>query len=653
MKTSSNILFSLILAFSITQCVSAQSADALITIGTDKVSISEFESVYKKNNAKQTATNEQSLREYLELYINFRLKVKEAEALGLDTAAAFKKELSGYRRQLAQPYLTDKEVSDKLITEAYDRSQKEIRASHILINCAENASPKDTTAAYKKVLALRKRIMNGEDFAKLASTVSEDLSAKENKGDLGFFTTFTMVYPFETAAYTTAINQVSMPVRTRYGYHLIKITDSRAAQGEIKVAHILLKTTTDMKSADSLKAKEKIDEIYRRLQAGEAFETLAGQFSEDKGSARNGGVIDRYFGTGKMIPSFEVQAFNLTENGQYSAPFATQFGWHIVKRIDRKPLPKYEEMLPQLKRSIQQDSRSELNKQSFITRLKKKYNFVAYPKALTEFTKTLDSGIYTGKWEASKAKGLVKPLFTFAGITKTQADFAAYVDVNQMQAGNISFKAAAQKLYEQFANERLIRYADSTLENDFTDFKALLKEYRDGILLFELTDKTVWDKAVQDSTGLANFFAQNITKYQWQQRLDATIYTCASKEIAAQVRKEIKKNGADLDKILANVNKSNPLNLTIKKAKFERGDNKTIDAIEWKKGITKDIEEGSSTLFVDVKAVLPVQAKELSEIRGMVIAEYQNSLEKEWITNLRNKYPVTINEELFKTLIKQ
>lgn len=653
MNTYGRILFSFLTGCILMGTTYAQSDNTLITIGDNKISKQEFEAVYKKNNTKQTAATEQSLREYLDLYINFRLKVKEAEAMGLDSAVSFKKELAGYRRQLAQPYLTDKDVSDKLIKEAYDRAQKEIRASHILINCDPNASPKDTMAAYKKTMSLRKKILSGENFDKLAAEFSQDPSAKQNSGDLGYFTVFTMVYPFETAAYNTPLNQVSMPIRTRYGYHLVKLTDSRAAQGEIKVAHILIKLTPQMKVEDSLKAKEQIDEVYRRLQAGERFEILASQFSEDKGSARDGGVINRYFGTGKMIPSFESAAFALTKNGEYSAPFRTQFGWHIVQRVDRKPLASFEEMLSTLKRNIQQDSRSDLNKQSFINKLKKKYTVVEYPKALDEFTKVVDSSIYKGKWEKERAKGLTKTLFLYGASGKNQGDFAAYFETNQMQAEGAPIKVAVKMLYENYLAEVLTAEADANLENDYPDFKALITEYRDGILLFELTDKTVWNKAVQDSAGLANFFQANAAKYQWQQRLDAVIYTCATKEIAAQVRKAIKKSGADLENIQTEINKSNPLNLAIKKGKFERGDNKIIDGIEWKKGTTKDIIEGTSTVFVEVKAVLAPATKELAEVRGAVIAEYQNKLEKDWIDSLRAKYPVTVNEALFGTLLNK
>lgn len=652
MKTYGRILFSLLTGITITTQVYAQSDNSLISIGKDKISKEDFQAVYKKNNTKQNTADEKSLREYLDLYINFRLKVKEAEALGLDTAAAFKKELAGYRRQLAQPYLIDKDVSDRLIKEAYDRSTKELRASHILINCDLNASPKDSLAAYKKAMSLRKKIVGGADFGTIAAESSQDPTAKQNKGDLGFFSAFTMVYPFETAAYTTPQGQVSMPVRTRFGYHLIKVTESRAAQGEVKVAHILIKTTSQMKPEDSVKAKEKIDEVYRRLNAGEAFDILASQFSEDKGSARDGGVINRYFGTGKMIPSFENASFALAKNGDYSAPFKTQYGWHIVKRIDRKALQGYDELLPQLKRNIQQDTRSDLNKQSFLNKLRAKYAVVEYPKALDEFTKVVDSSIYKGKWTASKASGLLnKPLFTYSGKTKTQATFANFFETYQLYGETASIKASVKLVYDKYINETLMAVADSNLEKEYPEFKALINEYRDGILLFELTDKTVWNKAVQDSAGLANFFQQNIAKYQWQQRLDANIYTCASKEIAAQVRKLVKKQGADLTQIQTDINKSNPLNLVIKSGKFEKGDNKTIDGIEWKKGMTKDITEGTSTIFVDVKAVLAPSAKDLAEVRGAVIAEYQNKLEKNWIDSLHSKYTVTINEEILKTLI--
>ncbi len=311
------------------------SSPVLMTIAGTPVTKAEFEKVYRKNNSKEGAYDMKDVREYLELYINYKLKVKEAEEEKLDTSQTFINELKGYRKQLAQPYMTDKEVSEGLIQEAYDRMQQDVRASHILLNLSPDALPKDTLAVYNRAIKIRDMILKGADFEKMARDSSNDQSAKENGGDLGYFTGMQMVYPFETAAYTTKPGQISMPVRTKFGYHIIKVMDVREAQGEIKVAHIMIKSASTSPDSVTKQAQSKIDEIYQKLNAGEKFEDLAAKFSDDKGSAKNGGVLPP-FGTGRMVPEFEKAAFGLKKDNDFSAPVKTSYGWHIIQRLEKK-----------------------------------------------------------------------------------------------------------------------------------------------------------------------------------------------------------------------------------------------------------------------------------------------------------------------------
>jgi peptidyl-prolyl cis-trans isomerase SurA len=314
----------------------------LLTIAGTPVSKDEFEKVYRKNNQKLDSYDMKDLREYLELYINYKLKVKEAESLKLDTGITFINELKGYRKQLAQPYMSDKEVTDALIKEAYERLQKDVRASHILINLAPDALPKDTLEVYNRALKIRDMISRGADFEKVARDSSNDPSAKDNGGDLGYFTGMQMVYPFETAAYNTKPGNLSMPVRTKFGYHIIKVHDIREAQGEIKVAHIMVKLGSDASENYAATAKNKIDEIYSKLKSGEQFEDLAIKYSDDKGSAKNGGQLPP-FGTGRMVPEFEKAAFDLKKDNDISVPVKTSYGWHIIKRLEKKDVPSFEQ----------------------------------------------------------------------------------------------------------------------------------------------------------------------------------------------------------------------------------------------------------------------------------------------------------------------
>lgn len=633
--------------------VMAQNSEVLMTIGKENVTKKEFEYVFKKNNKNAQNPDEKSLREYLDLYINFKLKVIEAKSLGMDTVGSFIKELAGYRKQLAAPYLTDKEVNEKLINEAWERSQKEIRASHILINCAEDASPKDTLIAYNKILALRKRIVEKkEDFGKVAAENSQDPTAKNNKGDLGYFSAFAMVYPFENVCYNTKVGNVSMPIRTRYGYHIVKVVDTRPAQGEIKTAHIMIRFNEKATKQDTVSAKGKIDEIYTRLLKGEKFEELAKQYSEDKASAKNGGAM-QFFGTGKMVFEFEQQAFALKNIGDYSKPFTTPYGWHIVKLLERKAPPVFEKAKEDLKAKINRDTRSDLNKISFVNKLKKSYSFTENTKSLEIFYDGLDSSILKSTFKKSQAKNPKDVLFSFNGKTITVSEFADYVSTAQLSVNKESAFKAKKELYDNFVSKSLIDYEETRLDSKYPEFKALMEEYRDGILLFELTDQRVWSAAVKDTAGLESFFKQNQSKYIWPDRLNATIYTCANAEIAKEVRSLIKNKKISQDSLLRRVNKQNPLNLTIKTDKFEKGENAIIDGIAWKKGVSKDIQSNNNVVIVSVKEKLASQPKLLSEVRGAATADYQTYLEKNWLETLRKKYPVSVNEPVFKSLVSK
>src|SRR5688572_14040154 len=512
----------------------------LMTIAGTPVTKAEFEKVYRKNNNKEGSYDMKDVREYLDLYINYKLKVKEAEEEKLDTSQTFINELKGYRKQLAQPYMTDKEVTDALIREAYDRLQKDMRASHILLNLSPDALPKDTLATYNRALKIRDLILKGADFEKMARDSSNDPSAKDNGGDLGYFTGMQMVYPFETAAYNTKPGQISMPVRTKFGFHIIKVTDVRDAQGEIKVAHIMIKSPANAPDSVTKQASAKIDEIYQKLKTGEKFEDLAMKFSDDKGSAKNGGQLPP-FGTGRMVPEFEKAAFALQNDGDFSAPVKTSYGYHIIKRLEKKPVPTFDEKKNELKTQVARDSRAEISKNSMIARIKKEYNFKEMPKNKEAYISALDTSILGGDWEPEKVKGMNKPLFTLGTMTYTQEDFTIYINSHQSKKQNTTPKQVGYTLYNQFVDESCLNYEESQLEIKYPEFKALMQEYRDGILLFDLTDKKVWSKAVKDTAGLQDFYETNKTKYMWDKRLDAIIYTSANADIAAKTRKLLKK----------------------------------------------------------------------------------------------------------------
>lgn len=645
-------LFSLVVFSFVCVGINAQDNDpVLMTVGKRNIRKSEFEAVYHKNNNNAKA-DEKALNEYLELYTNFRLKVAEAEELGLDTTEAFKSELKGYRQQLAQPYLTDNEVTENLIKEAYERSKYDIKASHILVKVDENALPKDTLAAYNKALKIRERLLKGENFEKVAKEVSDDPSAKDNGGNLGYFTALQMVYPFENAAYNTKVGEVSMPVRTRFGYHILKVFDKRDARGQILTAHIMASTRGMQTAADTLAAKQKLEEIQAKIKQGVDFAELAKQFSDDPGSASKGGQLP-WFGTGKMVPEFEEAAFQLKNNGDVSDIIQTKFGFHIIKRLDYKPLPSFDEIKAELKQKIAKDTRSQKSRESFIERIKKEYGFKENLKNRDEFIKVIDSTFFKGEWKAEKAAKLNKELFSIGNKKYTQTDFAKFIESQQSTQPATDYKLLIEKLYKNFTDKAVIDYEDEQLENKYPDFRNLMNEYRDGILLFELTDKKVWSKAVKDTAGLEAFYNANKDKFMWGERLEADIFYCKDEATAAKTRKLVEKGlkkGYNVEEIQKQINTDSQLNLKVVSGKFSKGDNKIIDSIDWNVGLTKNQNVDNQIVFVNVKRKIAPEPKTLKEARGVVTAEYQNQLEKEWLKELKAKYPVNINREVLKTV---
>ena len=632
--------------------VFAQEKDpVLLTVDGQNISLSEFEAVYKKNN-RDEVVDQKDLEDYLELYINFRLKVREAEELGLDTVKKFIEELKGYQKQLAKPYLTDKEVTQNLVKEAYERSLKDVRASHILLKVGPDALPKDTLIVYNKIMDIRKQAEKG-DFAALAKKYSEDPSAKENAGDLGWFSVLRMVYPFETAAYETPKGKISMPVRTRFGYHIIKAFGSRDAQGEISTAHIMLKTGKEASEEDQAKAKEKVMEVKGLLDKGQNFEDLAKKYSEDKGSSTTGGVLPK-FGAGRMVPAFEEAAFGLKADGDYSEPVLTDYGWHIIKRIERFSIPTFEEAEKDLSAKVAKDSRSEMSKLSVLNRIKKEYGFKETRSALDAVAAKLDSTLIEGKWNAEVANGLTATVFTIGKETFTQADLAAYIGSHQSRRKEEPLVVILNGMYGQFVDESLLNYEESRLAQKHPEYKALLKEYRDGILLFDLTDDKVWSKAVKDTAGLKVFHQNNGEKFMWGKRLDAEIYYCQKDSIVeplkATLAKKLKKGKPGKEEILKEFNANSKLNLRIVQDQYEENEEEILKNVKWEKGVYGPFKDGENQVLVLVNAVLEPTPKTLKEARGLVTADYQNFLEKEWIAELRSKYKYTANRELLKQI---
>ncbi len=643
---------------------SEQTSDpVLLKINEREITVSEFEYVYTKNNLNPQVMDPKSIEEYLELFVNFNLKVYEAMQLGLDTQSTFINELDGYREQLAQPYLTDQEVSNLLLEEAYKRMQFDIRASHILINLEEHASPEDTLAAWNKIIDLRAKILGGADFAEIAIQHSEDPSAKGmpatanrpamrgNSGDLGYFSVLDMVYPFENAAYSLEIDEVSMPVRTRFGYHLIKVTDKLPAMGRARVAHIMVSLPENATPDQLDQAEAKIKEIYDKITDGEDFAALAQRFSDDKASGRRGGELPA-FTSNRMVPEFIKIIATLNEEDSISEPIRTQYGWHIVKLFEKQH-PSYEEAMEELKNKISRDSRAFLSQQVVVDRLKKEYNFEENIENVEIFFTKVDSSVFEGKWDKATMEGANDVLFSFADKRFDQNDFAEYLSQTQTMRTPESIRSYVSSMYDNFKNEAILEYEEQQLPEKYPEFKRIMNEYHDGILLFELTDQKVWGKAMKDTTGLKEFFNRNMEDYYWKDRYNANIYTFSSEKAAKSGRKKIRKtakrNGSHED-IMEGFNQGSQLEVSVEAGVFEVDENPVLSSLGQKPEVSGIIEHNGHYSVVWVKEFLPSQAKKLAEIRGLVIADYQNYLEDEWVEELRSKYEFTVYRDALKSL---
>ena len=629
----------------ITLNLNSFSQEVLLEIENDKITLDEFSHIFNKNNDNEKIDKEY-LDEYIELFINFKLKVKEAKNLGFDTVATFIDELNGYRKQLAKPYLRDDNFNDELFDEALDRIQFDINANHILININDE----NNDEALNKINDIRREIINGNiSFEDAAVKYSDDKSAKENKGNLGYFTAFMMVYDFETAAYTTDINDISKPVKTKYGYHIIKVNERRKAVGERKVAHIMFKTGKNAKPDKINDAQNKINKTYDLLKNGDRFAEVAERFSEDRSTAVKGGVLPP-FGVGKMVSEFELQAFKLNSPGDFSEPFRTDFGWHIVMLLEDFPVVLNDDLYLKVKTGIERDSRSKLSSEFMAKKLKDQYKLKVYKENFNSLRRAAVKDVQKTTWDGKNALDLDNPLFKIESMIFYQNDFTDYILKNQKNNNNFD------NLYLEFLDKSLFVFEETQLEKKYPEFKALLNEYKEGILLFDLTNKNVWKKAVDDSLGLADYFSRNIDKYKWEERVSASVYSCIDLSTAKKVKNllyKLNRGNTDNQTILEKVNKESPLNLEISTKYFSRGENEYIDNISWKKGISKDIKkDDGSYVIVNVMDVLPAGDMSLNDVKGKAISDYQKYLDDQWISQLRNKYKFSVNKELLYSLIK-
>lgn len=622
---------------------SADTDKVLFTVRNEPITTGEFVYLYKKNTLKPEDFTEAKVNNYLDLLVNFKLKVMEARARGLDTTSAFRKEFQSYREEVRKPYQARKEDIERLTREVYKRLGEEVRASHILVLLKADATPADTATAYSKIMAIRNRILSGEDFNAVAATVSEDNSARVNRGDLGYFSALQMVYPFEEAAFMLPVGTVSAPVRTRFGYHLLIVTDRRPARGEVEVAHLMLRTT----GPDDKKVKDKIFEIDAQLKAGRDWDDLCKEYSEDPATKNSGGKL-RPFGIGVLasVPEFETAAFSLKDPGQVSDPVHTAYGWHLVKLIRKIALAPYEEMEASLRQKVSRDERVLLADKHRREQEKKAQAYAESNETKQRVFSQADTSLTHGHWKFKGDDALLgKTLFSFGSSPVSVKEFLDFVRQNQ-KANAMSPQEYLQQLMDQMVDARLGQLEETRLVGEHPELGRLLKEYEEGILLFTIMEKEIWTHVPSDTMVLRSFYESNKSKYHAGERLRARIFSSTDKSFMDQMEQRVERGDSlkqqDLSRFKAVIPFRN----------YQRGDNKAIDKVSWVIGVHRTEVEGTEYL-VEVERLLPAGIRPLEEARAQVLADYQDKQEKIWLNQLREKYPVKINKKSQKSVIRE
>lgn len=622
------------------------SSDILFTVDGDSIEAEDFIRVYEKNLDLVQDESQKDIDGYLDLFVNYQLKIKEAKRKGLDKDKKYIREFSSYKNQLVKNYLSDSKVTEALMKEAYERMGYDIKASHILIRMDENET--DTLKVYQNLMKLRDQIQK-EGFEKVKNEVHDGKTIFAE--DLGYFSVFKMVYEFENAAYNTKIGEVSKPFRTRFGYHIVNVQDKRPALGDVTVAHIMVANKTSDSMSDP---KKRIGEIYNKINQGENFESLAKQFSDDKSSASKGGELMTFTSGQLSSPEFEDVAFGLQSAGEISKPFETKYGWHIIKLLDKKGIPPYEDVKFDIENKIQRDSRSSIINTTLAQDLKKRYDITINRNAKGYFESILNSDFFSRGWKLPKNFQADEMLLIIQNDTLRYKDFGKrLMSIQSVYADQkMPFRTVIDKEFKNFEDDAILQYHKENLEFENKEFAHILAEYRDGLLLFDLMEKEVWNAAASDSIGLLRYYNAHKDNYFWEDRVDVVIATSAKEKDIKGVVKLLKK-GWSLEDINTVMNTDKEQKVLFTKGVKPADDESLPDELIVRTGLTKVYKHNDAYHVIDVKRLLPKTNKTFDEAKGKIISDYQNALEADWLTSLNKRYNVEINELVLQKVKSQ
>jgi peptidyl-prolyl cis-trans isomerase SurA len=610
------------------------------------IEASEFLRVYNKNLDLVKDDSQRDIDTYLQLFVEYQLKLQEAKRLKLDEDANYKREFQRYKKQLTKNYLSENKVTETLVKEAYERSGIDVNASHVLVRLDETS--KDTINAYNDVLALRNRILE-EGFEEVKKDVHDGKSIFLE--DLGYFSAFKMVYDFETAAYNTPVGELSMPFRTQFGYHAVLVKDKRPSRGTVTAAHIMIA----LKQKDStIVPEQRIQEIYTKLKQGDSFESLAKQFSDDKSSARNGGVLAPFKSGQLNSVAFEDQAFSLKNNGDVSEPFKTDYGWHIVKRINLEPLQDFKELKPSLENRVKRDSRSKLINTAMVDELKLRYDIVYENGCKEYFNSIITDEFFKNKWKMPDTIDKDKMIFKINNRTFTYGQFGGFLTSTQRKYFNkeTPVKIIIDNAYDDFFEKSILKFREDNLELENEEFANILKEYRDGLLLFDLMEKEIWNKASKDTLGLKAYYEKNKSNYRWDKRVDIVMASSSDKDMVIKAKKMMEKRKSE-DEVSKALNTNEIQNIIFTKGVYIINDSKLPADLKLEEGISKVYNHNEAFHVINVKEILSEDIKTFEEARGSVINGYQTELETEWLDGLRSRFSVEINQDVLNRIKTQ
>jgi len=644
-------LASILVLFFINLSYSQNKKDILLTVDGEPVFTSEFKRVYNKNLDLVQDESQKTVEGYLDLFIDYKIKVAEAYAQNLDKDETYISEFNQYRDQLSRNYIFENKVTSALSLEAYNRGLEEINANHILILSKYNDIPQDTLKAYNKIKAIYDRAKAGEDFVALAKETSEEPNADKSGGELGYFTVFAMVYPFETAAYNTETGDISEIVRTQYGYHILKVNERRERGSQITTSHIML---SDKSGKRTFVPEERINELYTLLQQGEDFATLAEQYSDDKNSAKKGGKLQKFRKGELRAPKFEEAAFALDNEGDFSEPVKSEFGWHIIKLDEKHSIPTYEEEKESLEKKVKNGIRSKIVTSALNDQIKEKYGYNKVTDYAPFFNIYVNDDILKKKWEYDTiAKAQDRVIFTIGKKEVRFSDFATFIVARQKQQFAAKDKSyILADFYYEFESDELMNYFRDNLEFENDQYAATISEYRNGLLIFDVMNKNIWMKAKNDSIGLQQYYESVKGNYLWKDRVDAVILTSTTEDSAIEARKLLINNKTN-EEIKEVLNVDDKVNVIISEGVFEKGQRELPEGFEIKEGVSDTYSNKDGFTTVRVKKVIPADIKPLDAVKGKVMSDYQNDLESKWMKELRDKHKIQIHKKALRKVKKE